>query len=142
MLASGMVVFCIDLRAGTDGDLDQAFAKLRELRATGLVITPDIFFLSRVERIAGQALRQAIPAVYQYREFAAAGGLMSYGTNVESPFRTIGSYAGRILKGETTADLPVQQVTRIELIINLRTAKTLGLEVPPALVARADEVIE
>jgi putative ABC transport system substrate-binding protein len=130
------------LHASTDGELDQAFAKVRELRPTGLVISPDVFFLSRVERIAGQALREAIPAVYQYREFTAAGGLMSYGTNVVSLYKIIGSYAGRILKGEKTADLPVQQVTRVELIINLKTAKTLGLEVPPVLVARADEVIE
>jgi putative tryptophan/tyrosine transport system substrate-binding protein len=130
------------LHASTDGELDQAFAKVRELRPTGLVISPDVFFLSRVERIAGQALREAIPAIYQYREFTAAGGLMSYGTNVVSLYKIIGSYAGRILKGEKTADLPVQQVTRVELIINLKTAKTLGLEVPPVLVARADEVIE
>jgi putative ABC transport system substrate-binding protein len=130
------------LRASTDSDIDEAFAKLKELGAAGLVITPDIFLLSRTERIAGLALRQAIPAIYQYREFTAAGGLMSYGASVAVSFKMIGNYAGRILRGEKVAGLPVQQVTRIELIINLRTAKMLGLEMPPALVARADEVIE
>jgi putative ABC transport system substrate-binding protein len=130
------------LRASSDDDLDRAFARLRELRAGGLVIAPDVFFLSRTGHIAAEALRQAVPAAYQYREFTAAGGLISYGTNVADPFKVIGSYAGRILKGEKVAELPVQQATRIELIINLRTAKTLGLDVPPDVVARADEVIE
>jgi putative tryptophan/tyrosine transport system substrate-binding protein len=130
------------LGASTDSDLDQAFTKLKKLGASGLVIVPDIFFLSRAGRIANLALHQAIPTVYQYREFAAAGGLMSYGTSVPTSFKMIGNYAGRVLKGEKVANLPVQQVTRIELIINLRTAKTFGLEVPLDLVARADEVIE
>jgi putative ABC transport system substrate-binding protein len=130
------------LRASSDRDLDQAFAELRELRAGGVVIAPDLFFLSRTGQIAAEALRQAVPAAYQYREFTAAGGLISYGTNVADSFKVIGSYAGRILKGEKIAELPVQQVTRIELIINLRTAETLGLDVPPDLVARADELIE
>jgi putative ABC transport system substrate-binding protein len=130
------------LRASNDRDLDRAFARLRELRAGGLVIAPDLFFLSRTTQIATEALRQAVPAAYQYREFTAAGGLISYGTNVADSFKIIGSYAGRILKGEKIVELPVQQATRIELIINLRTAKTLGLNVPPDVVARADEVIE
>ena len=129
------------MRASADRDLDAVFATLARRPATGLVINPDLFFLSRTEQLAALALRHSVPAIYQYREFAAAGGLMSYGSSVTS-FRTVGNYAGRILKGEKPADLPVMQVAKLEFVLNLKTAKALGLEVPPTLLAIADEVIE
>jgi putative tryptophan/tyrosine transport system substrate-binding protein len=112
-----------------------------QLKATALVIAIDSFFTGRREQLGALALRHGIPAIYQYRDFAAAGGVMSYGGNQE-PYRLVGVYTGRILKGEKPADLPVQQVTKVELIINLKTAKALGLTVPLALLGRADEVIE
>jgi putative tryptophan/tyrosine transport system substrate-binding protein len=115
---------------------------LVQAQASGLVIGPDVLFTSRSEQLAALALRHAVPMIYQYGEFAAAGGLMSYGTNIVDMFRLAGVYTGRILKGEKPADLPVQQATRVELIINLRTARELGLSVPTALLVRADEVIE
>jgi putative ABC transport system substrate-binding protein len=129
------------LHASADRDIDAVFATLARRRATGLVINPDLFFLSRTEQLAALALRHSVPAIYQYREFAAAGGLMSYGGSVTS-FRTVGNYTGRILKGEKPADLPVQQATKIELAINLKTAKALGITIPPGVLAIADEVIE
>lgn len=127
------------LNATTEGDLDAVFANSR---VNGLVIDPEPFFSNRLEQLAALALRHALPVIYQYREFATAGGLMSYGSSVTDNWRLLGVYTGRVLKGEKPAELPVQQSTKIELIINLRTAKALGLTVPPALLARADEVIE
>jgi putative ABC transport system substrate-binding protein len=130
------------LRASNDREIDQAFANLLDVRAGGLVIGAHAFYSARSERLAALALRNAVPAISAYREFAAAGGLMSYETNISDQYRTVGIYTGRILKGEKPADLPVQQATKVELIINLKTAKALGLDVPPMLLARADEVIE
>ena len=107
-----------------------------------LVITTDAFFISQVEQLARLTLRHAVPAIFQYRQFVAAGGLMSYGGSFTDSYRQVGVYAGRILKGETPADLPVQQAAKIELFLNLKTAKALGLNVPLPLVSRADEIIE
>ena len=129
------------VQASTDHDLETAFAALPELRAGALVIVVDAFFISRSKQLGALALRHGLPAVSQYRAFVTAGGLISYGTPIES-YSLAGVYTGRILKGEKPAELPVQHVTKIELIINLRTAKTLGLTIPLPLLGRADEVIE
>ncbi|HLX15362.1 MAG TPA: ABC transporter substrate-binding protein [Bradyrhizobium sp.] len=130
------------LNASTEGEIDAAFAALAQRRADGLVIVPDTFFNVRHEQLAALALRHALPTIYQFRDFAAAGGLMSYGTNLAEMFYLIGVYIGRVLNGERPADLPVQQATKVELIINLKTAKALGLTVPASLLGRADEVVE
>jgi putative ABC transport system substrate-binding protein len=130
------------LHASTERDFDTVFANLVQLRAGGLVIGPDAFFNSRSGQLAALAVRHAVPAIFQFRAFAAAGGLMSYGGNLADLYRQSGVYTGRILKGEKPAELPVQQVTKVELILNLKTAKTLGLDLPPTLLMRADEVIE
>jgi len=130
------------LKASTERDLDAAFAKLIQLRAGGLVIGGGAFFLSRIEQFAAWTLRHSVPAIGNWREFAVAGGLLGYGADVTDAYSLAGGYTGRILKGDKPADLPVQQVTKVEMIINLKTAKALGISVPLALSGRADEVIE
>ena len=130
------------LQASTEREIETAFATLVQVKTSGLVISPDVFFTAHSEQLAALALRHAVPVIYQYREFTAAGGLMSYGTNITDMFRLTGVYTGRILKGEKPAELPVQQTTKVELIINLKTARALGITFPITLLGRADEVIE
>lgn len=130
------------LEASTDAEIDAAFSTLVQLRARALIIASDQFYTDRRERIASLALRDALPSVYARREYAVAGGLMSYGTNLSDIYRQAGVYAGRILKGAQPADLPIIQSTKLELVINVKTAKALGLTVPPSFYWRADEVIE
>ncbi len=130
------------LHASTDRDLDTVFAALGQLRADALVIGPYLFFNSRMEQLGALSLRHAVPTIFTYRPFVAAGGLMSYGANETETYRLVGIYVGKILKGEKPGDLPVQRSTKVELIINLKTAKALGLTVPLSLLGRADEVIE
>jgi ABC-type uncharacterized transport system substrate-binding protein len=130
------------LNASTESDFDAVFARLIHLRAGGLVIAADAFFISRSEQLAKLAFRHAVPAIFQYREFAAAGGLISYGGSRTDAYREVGVYTGRILQGAKPSELPVQQVTKVELFLNLKTAKALGITVPLPLSGRADEVIE
>jgi putative tryptophan/tyrosine transport system substrate-binding protein len=130
------------LHASSDREIDMAFATLTQLRADALVIGADAMFTSRSEQLAALTVRHAVPAIYEWREFVSAGGLMSYGSTVLDTYRPLGVYTGRILKGERPGDLPVQRATRVELIINLKTAKALGLTIPPNLLAVANEVIE
>ncbi len=128
--------------ARTNGDIDMAFATLVKKRADALLVSPDPLFVTRRVQLITLAVRHTLPALYHRREFAEAGGLMSYGSDLPDQFRQTGVYAGRILKGEKPAEMPVQLPTRFEFVINLQTAKTLGIEIPPTLLARADEVIE
>jgi putative tryptophan/tyrosine transport system substrate-binding protein len=130
------------LGASSDREIDAAFASLTQTRAGGLVIWADAFFTVQSEQLAALSLRYALPAIYQFREFAAAGGLMSYGGSITDAHRQIGAYAGRILKGEMPGDIPVQQSTKVELLVNLKTAKALGVTIPLSILTRADEVIE
>jgi putative ABC transport system substrate-binding protein len=130
------------LYATTERDLDTVFTTLVQLRVGALVIAPATFFTSRSEQLAALTLHHAVATIFQYREFVATGGLMSYGSSLTDAFRLVGVYTGRVLKGEKPADLPVQQATKAELLLNLKTARTLGLTVPLTLRGRADEVIE
>jgi len=130
------------LNAGTVDDFDAVFATLMRMKIGALAIGGDPFFNTQMERLAALTVRYAMPAIYQYRPFVAAGGLMSYGSPATEPSRLAGAYVGRILKGEKPADLPVQQAVKVEFILNLRTAKALGLTIPLPLSGRADEVIE
>jgi putative ABC transport system substrate-binding protein len=130
------------LEASSERDFETVFASLQQLRAGALLIGADAYFTSRSEQLAALALRHGMPASYQFREFAAAGGLMSYGGSISEGYRLAGTYVARILKGEKPGDLPVQQSTKVELVINLNTAKALGLSVPQSLMFAADEVIE
>ena len=140
--ASGLGLDLHILNASTERELDTVFTTLVQLKAGALIIGPDVFFNSHIEKIAALAIGHALPAVYQYRPFVEAGGLLSYGSDEAETYHQVGIYAGRILKGEKPADLPVVQSTKVELIINLKTAKALGLAIPLPLLGRADEVIE
>ena len=130
------------LHASSESELDPVFATLRGLRADGLVVGADPLFNSRPEQFAALAARHAVPTIYPFRDYVMAGGLMSYGSSLADSFQIVGIYAGRILKGEKPADLPVQQISKIELVVNVKTANALGITFPLTLLGRADEVIE
>jgi putative ABC transport system substrate-binding protein len=130
------------LRASTEREIDDAFATLAQLRANALIIEADALFISYSKQLAALAARRAMPAIHATRDFVVAGGLMSYGNSPSESYRQAGIYAGRVLKGERPANLPVQQATKVNLAINLKAAKTLGVSVPNTLIGRADEVIE
>jgi len=130
------------LKAGRESEIDAAFATLDRLQAGSLLVGGNLFFFNQREQFVALAARHAVPAIYERREFAEAGGLITYGASFTAVARQAGAYVGRILSGEKPADLPVQQPTTFELVVNLKTAKTLGLTVPPSILARADEVIE
>ena len=130
------------LQARSEYDFDPTFAKLVELRAQALIIAPDQLFTAHSKRLAELTLQHALPAIYEFRQFVAAGGLISYGSSETEYYRLVGNYVGKVLKGEKPADLPVQQATKVELLINLKTANTLGITVPLPLSGRADELIE
>jgi putative ABC transport system substrate-binding protein len=141
-VANGVGLDVHAFNVSSERDFDSTFASLMQMHAGGLVISSDVFFTARQEQIAALVLRNKIPAVYESREFVAAGGLMGYGGNLTDAYRLGGIYAGRVLKGEKPADLPVQQSTKVELFLNLKTAKALGINVPLPMLGRADEVIE
>jgi len=130
------------LNANTDRDLEAAFAKAKQLEAGGMIIGGESFFNSRSKELGALSVRYSVPTIYQFRAFASAGGLVSYGTSLTEAYRLVGVYTGRVLKGEKPAELPVQLATKVEMIINLKTANRLGLSVPPTLLATAEEVIE
>jgi putative tryptophan/tyrosine transport system substrate-binding protein len=130
------------LQARTDRDIDAAFARLIDLQAHALIVAPNSLFVTQADHLIALAARHAIPTLYWRREFAQAGGLMSYGSDLADAFRVAGAYAGRILKGEKPGDLPVQQPTKFELVVNMKAAKAIGLAIPESFLARADEVIE
>jgi putative ABC transport system substrate-binding protein len=130
------------LHAANDRDFDAVFATLAQLRADALIIGGDPFFTSRSRQLGELTLARRVPAIYEFHEFAAAGGLISYGTSLADAYRQVGTYTGRILKGEKPSDLPVQQATKVELILNLKTAKAFDIAVPNSLLGRADEIIE
>ena len=130
------------LKAGSESEIDAAFSTLHELNAGALAVMSDAFFNGRREQLVALAARHAVPAIYEFPEFASTGGLISYGPNLAVSFRLVGIYVGRVLTGAKPAELPVEQPARFELIVNLKTAKALGLIIPPSILARADEVIE
>ena len=130
------------LKAGTESEIDAAFANLVQLHAGALIVMGDPLFVSGRDQLVALSSRHAVPAIYQSREYAASGGLISYGTSFTAAFREVGVYVGKILNGAKPVDLPVQQPTRFELVVNIKTAKELGLTIPPSILARADEVIE